>query len=424
MAIDLAKYDQVPVEKAIQELNDFARTARHLSLDRIFVFGKSDFKVFVRGVGKSYVLEEDGGMGPGGTSREIAPADVHAVQLLAKQGRLGPAQSRLNALDGAAGAKDRHSPLAQARESVEAQRMLLKVQKLARRKQFDKARKVWDNFSRTHDPNTVRALTPEVDRILDPVAFPEIIKAVTPPNAAQFVRELAAPDAVLKAKGISATVTFYGSARLLSPEAARQGLDRALAQYGQNPATEEGRQALSEARAKVEGAKHYAVARALARLVAHNGRGRLAVVTGGGPGIMEAANRGAQDAGGPSVGYNIKLPNEQGVNRFVTPELSFEFENFSTRKMALRHGAAALTFFPGGFGTMDELFEILTLIQTGKMAPVPIVLVGEKAYWSRVLDFDEFAKQGLISKGDLSLFRFAETAEQAWDFIAASLKGR
>ena len=422
VAIDLVKYDKIPGAQVLAELNDFAHKAPRLALDRVFVFGRSDFKVFVRGPGKSYLADEDAGMGPGGTQRPLDPAEVHAVQLLAKKGRLGPAQSRLDELDRAAGpSTDRHSPINQARESVETQRMLLKVQKLSRRKQFHKAGKVWENFSKTHDPATVRQTAPKVKLILEPLPAPEKAPG---PEAARFLKELIAPEHLLRSKGISATVTFYGSARILSPEEAARALEQAVSKHGRTPSTQEGREAVAAARAMVDSSKHYATARALAKLVAVNGKGRIAVVSGGGPGIMEAANRGAQDGGGPSVGYNIKLPNEQGVNRFVDPGFTFEFENFATRKMALRHGAAALTFFSGGFGTMDELFEILTLMQTGKMERVPIVLVGEKAYWSRVLDFEEFAAQGLISKGDLSLFKFAETAEEAWSVIESALKGR
>ncbi len=134
---------------------------------------------------------------------------------------------------------------------------------------------------------------------------------------------------------------------------------------------------------------------------------------------MKAANQGAFEAGGPSVGYNIILDKEQGLNKYATPGLDFEFENFSTRKMALRHGSVGLVYFPGGFGTMDELFEVLTLMQTRKMPRVPIVLVGERAYWDKILDFDEFARMGLISSGDLSLFHFADAARSAWNAIVA-----
>ncbi|MEK9144260.1 MAG: TIGR00730 family Rossman fold protein, partial [Elusimicrobiota bacterium] len=182
------------------------------------------------------------------------------------------------------------------------------------------------------------------------------------------------------------------------------------------------RKRLDAARAAVTASKYYGIARRLGAIVAENGGGEVAIVTGGGPGIMEAANRGAFEAGGPSVGYNIKLDKEQGLNPYVTAGLDFEFQNFSTRKMALRHGAMALVYFPGGFGTMDELFEVLTMMQNRKMARAPIVLVGEKDYWDKIIDFGELARMGLVSPGDLSLFRFADTAESAWRAIQENRK--
>ena len=250
-----------------------------------------------------------------------------------------------------------------------------------------------------------------------PSFVPAALERAVLPEMATVVREIQEPSRLLRAHGIRATVTVYGSARILSPEAARAALDAVAAETGKSPRDAEGKRRLLEARNNLAASKYYAIARELGAQVAKEGRGQVAVVSGGGPGIMEAANRGAFEAGGPSVGYNIRLPHEQSANPYATRELEFTFENFSTRKMSLRHGAMGLAYFPGGFGTMDELFEVLTLIQTGKMARVPIVLVGEKSYWAKVLDFDEFARMGLIAKDDLSLFTFAETAEQAWKAI-------
>ncbi|OGR96763.1 MAG: Rossman fold protein, TIGR00730 family [Elusimicrobia bacterium RBG_16_66_12] len=252
-----------------------------------------------------------------------------------------------------------------------------------------------------------------------PSFVPSALERAVLPETATVVREIREPSRLLRAHGIRATVTVYGSARILSPEAAKAALEKVRAEAGKSPKDAEGRRRLSEARKALAASKYYSIARELGALVANEGQGAVAVVSGGGPGIMEAANRGAFEAGGPSVGYNIKLPHEQGLNPYATPSLKFTFENFSTRKMSLRHGAMGLVYFPGGFGTMDELFEVLTLIQTGKMARVPIVLVGEKSYWAKVLDFDEFARMGLIAQNDLSLFAFAETAGQAWQAIVS-----
>jgi len=252
-----------------------------------------------------------------------------------------------------------------------------------------------------------------------PSFVPHSLERAILPDMATVTREIQEPSRLLRERGIHATVTVYGSARILSPEQAKADLDKLTAAIGPRPQNAEDKRRLAEARKNLKTSKYYRIAREFGGLVATEGQGEVALVSGGGPGIMEGANRGAFEAGGPSVGYNIKLPNEQGLNPYATPGLEFEFEHFSTRKMALRHGAMGLVYFPGGFGTLDELFEVLTLIQTGKMARVPLVLVGEKSYWNKVLDFDEFARMGLISPGDLSLFTFAETAEQAWKAVVA-----
>jgi uncharacterized protein (TIGR00730 family) len=246
------------------------------------------------------------------------------------------------------------------------------------------------------------------------------LSRATLPDMETVRREIEEPSRLLRARGIEATVTMYGSARILSPEKAQANLEEAFKKFGRRPRNSAGKARLLEAREALRLSKYYAIARELGGLVAREGAGKVAVVTGGGPGIMEAGNRGAFEAGGPSVGYNIKLPYEQAPNPYATHELEFAFDNFATRKMALRHGSMGLVYFPGGFGTMDELFEVLTLMQTGKMAKVPIVLIGERAYWKHVLDFDEFARMGLIARGDLSLFAFAENARQAWDALGAA----
>ncbi|MDP3541774.1 MAG: TIGR00730 family Rossman fold protein [Elusimicrobiota bacterium] len=248
---------------------------------------------------------------------------------------------------------------------------------------------------------------------------PDALNLAAVPDAAVLVREVTEPARRLRAAGIKATVTAYGSARILQPETARAQLEELYRKYGRKPKRPEERKAVYAALQAVEMSKYYEIAREFGAIVAREGGGEIAVVSGGGPGIMEAANRGAFEAGGPSVGYNIILDHEQGLNKYATPGLEFEFENFSTRKMALRHGSMGLVYFPGGFGTMDELFEVLTLMQTGKMPRVPIVLVGKAEYWKKILDFEEFARMGLISPGDLSLFHFADTARAAWTAIVA-----
>ena len=175
-----------------------------------------------------------------------------------------------------------------------------------------------------------------------------------------------------------------------------------------------------------EGEHWYEQARTFGRIVSERGGVRLwregdqrdnVIATGGGPGIMEAANRGAAEAGAPSIGFNISLPHEQVPNRWSTPALTFRFHYFAMRKMHLAMRARALAVFPGGFGTMDEMFEILTLQQTRKMQPAPVVLVGE-SYWRKVIGFEALVEAGMIAATDLELFHFAETAEDAWAILA------
>jgi uncharacterized protein (TIGR00730 family) len=246
---------------------------------------------------------------------------------------------------------------------------------------------------------------------------PDAMSLTADPDAALILREVTEPIKRLRAAGVKATVTVYGSARIHPQDVARAELQALIDKYGNKPKRPEERKLVYAARQAVDVSKYYEIARAFGRIVAKNGGGEVAIVTGGGPGIMEAANRGAFEAGGPSVGYNIRLDKEQDLNKFTTPGLSFEFQNFPTRKMSMRHASMGLVYFPGGFGTMDELFEILTLMQTRKMKRVPIVLIGEKAYWDKIVDFGEFERMGLISHDDLSLFRFADSAEDAWQGI-------
>ena len=163
----------------------------------------------------------------------------------------------------------------------------------------------------------------------------------------------------------------------------------------------------------------YAVAREFGGLVAADGR--AALVTGGGPGIMEAANRGAYEAGGVSIGLNIQLPEKQAANRYLTPGLSFSFRYFALRKLHFMLRARAMVAFPGGFGTFDELFEALTLVQTRKVKPMPVVLVGE-AYWRRAVDMDFLAAEGMIAQRDRRLYRYADAAGEIWDAVSPSLK--
>ncbi|QEA12113.1 TIGR00730 family Rossman fold protein [Comamonas flocculans] len=229
----------------------------------------------------------------------------------------------------------------------------------------------------------------------------------------RFQLELLKPDLDLAAQEIESTVVVYGSARTLAPDAAQAQLEAARAGGDAR--------ALALAERKLKSSHYYAQARLFARHVAEYSQGRppaerLTICTGGGPGIMEAANRGAHDVGAPSIGLNITLPHEQSCNRYITPSLAFKFHYFALRKMHFMMRAKALVVFPGGFGTMDELFEVLTLVQTRKAKPVPIVLFGSQ-FWSRVLNLDVLVEEGTISEDDLALFHVTDDAQQAWEII-------
>ncbi|ACY32120.1 MULTISPECIES: TIGR00730 family Rossman fold protein [Comamonas] len=225
--------------------------------------------------------------------------------------------------------------------------------------------------------------------------------------------EMLKPDLTQIERGIEHTVVVYGSARFVDMEQARQQLAQAKASGDTQ------RMALAER--GMRNAERYEAARAFARIVATEGMKqapseRFYICTGGGPGIMEAANRGAHDAGAPNVGLNIYLPHEQHGNPYITPGLSFKFHYFALRKMHFMMRAKALVAFPGGFGTMDELFEVLTLVQTHKSKPVPVILFGTE-FWKRVLNFDVLVEEGTISAKDLNLFRYTDDPAEAWSFI-------
>jgi len=225
--------------------------------------------------------------------------------------------------------------------------------------------------------------------------------------------ELLKPEMVQQQHKIESTIVVFGSARIVDPDVAARELAAA--------------QALGDARAirraqtQVLMSRYYDEARRFAMLVTTRSRAHetpIYVVTGGGPGIMEAGNRGAHEVGGKSIGLNIVLPLEQAPNPYITPELCFQFHYFALRKMHFLMRSIALVCFPGGFGTLDELFEMMTLVQTGKCRRRPILLFGRE-FWTRLINFDVLIESGLISPEDVNLFRFVETAEEAWAALEA-----
>jgi hypothetical protein len=233
--------------------------------------------------------------------------------------------------------------------------------------------------------------------------------------------ELLKAELIQREHGIRSTIVVFGSSRLVEPARARARLKRAEAALEKNPGDPRLERAVQVARRQLELARFYDEAREFGRLVSSscqvNGRCDYVVMTGGGPGIMEAANRGAADVGAKSIGLNITLPHEQLPNPYITPSLCFQFKYFAIRKMHFLLRAKALVAFPGGFGTLDELFEALTLCQTGKITGLTIVLMG-KAFWEEVINWSTLVEAGLISEEDLALFHYAETAQEAWALIA------
>ena len=229
--------------------------------------------------------------------------------------------------------------------------------------------------------------------------------------------ELLKAELVQQEQGVESTVVVFGSARFKAPDVAEAMLRDAVASGDEA--------AIARARQMVKNARWYDEARRFGELVTRESEALgepVIVATGGGPGIMEAGNRGAFDAGGRSMGMSIFLPFEEAPNPYITPELCFQFHYFAIRKMHFLMRAVALVSFPGGLGTLDELFEVLTLTQTRKIRRRPIVLIG-RDFWQRLIDFDVLVEHGVISPEDKNLFHYAETADEAWDAIKAAYSG-
>lgn len=281
--------------------------------------------------------------------------------------------------------------------------------------------------------------SPPAGPVLDPAPLaylnPEFLNSPDG-RILRILSEYAEPLARFRRERIQDTVVFFGSARFTGMDEAQQklttaekpGSERSAAAQSQTGQHRDAHQAmLKSAQAGVEMARYYEEARQLARLLTEwtitlpGKRHRFVVTSGGGPGIMEAANRGARDAGGKTIGLNIRLPFEQFPNPYITPELNFEFHYFFMRKYWFAYLAKALVVFPGGFGTLDELFEILTLAQTQKLAKKILVIVYGREYWNKVLRLDALADSGAISPEDQKLFTFADTPEEALQSLKEGL---
>jgi len=269
-----------------------------------------------------------------------------------------------------------------------------------------------------HAPERIRALlsSPSYLRADQDVEFLERDEA----RGLRLNLEYLKPELLLAEHGVRHTVVVFGSTRITEPATARRRVERLELALQSRPNDPELQHRLKVARRVQENSHYYNVARELGSLIAKSGAlqndSGLVVMTGGGPGIMEGVSRGAFEHGAKAVGLNIELPHEQFPNPYITPELCFRFRYFALRKLHFMQRACALVAFPGGFGTLDELFEALTLIQTRTIKPLPVVLVGRK-YWQRLIDFDFMMEEGVIDSEDRDSFWFAETAFEAWQGI-------
>lgn len=237
---------------------------------------------------------------------------------------------------------------------------------------------------------------------------------------ARMELELLKPEFAFEEQNIRSTIVLFGGTQVVESAAAEQKLDRARARLADTPDDVRRQRTVARAERIVAKSHYYDLAQEFARLVSSScqvdGECDYVVITGGGPGIMEAGNRGAYEVDAKSIGLNIRLPMEQQPNPYITPELCFQFHYFAMRKLHFLLRAKALAAFPGGFGTLDELFDALTLRQTGRMQNIPIIMFGRE-FWERVIDFQFLADEGVIRDEHLDLFRFAETAEEGWEMI-------
>jgi len=237
----------------------------------------------------------------------------------------------------------------------------------------------------------------------------------------RLMMEALKPEFAFNKMNIDSTIVVFGSARIVDREKAEHNLTAAKILLEENPKDARRKKRVERAKKLLELSRYYDMAREFARIVSEeckaDTRKNYVIITGGGPGIMEAANRGAYDANYPSIGLNIDLPMEQEPNRYITPDLCLHFNYFSLRKMHFLQRAKALVAFPGGMGTLDELFEALTLRQTGKMQHIPIIIFGVKDFWNKILNLEAMVDSGVVSEEDMDLFYTAETPQQAWDYI-------
>jgi uncharacterized protein (TIGR00730 family) len=232
----------------------------------------------------------------------------------------------------------------------------------------------------------------------------------------RLMLELMKPELILEKENVKHTIVVFGSARIWPKKDSLARIRKIENACKRHPKSAILKSRLASAKSLLDSCKYFEIAREFANIAAKKSKGKYLIVTGGGPGIMEAANMGAYEAGAKNIGLNISLPHEQTHNPYISPELCFQFHYFAIRKMHFVLRSRALVVFPGGYGTMDEVFESLTLIQNGKKEHIPIVLVG-KEFWTKAVNFDVLASLGYISEEDLRLFKIVDSAQEAWNHI-------
>lgn len=253
-------------------------------------------------------------------------------------------------------------------------------------------------------------------------AYEDIDLLSKPPlRSVRLQLEMLKPDLYLLSSDVNETIVCFGSARVRPEKESKARVAAAKKELAKNPRSKKLQEALRAAQGLLSLSKYYEMGRELGKLIVTKSHNRFAVMTGGGPGLMEAANRGAYENGGVSIGMNITLPHEQEPNPYISKNMAFLFHYFSVRKMHLVMRAKAVVVLPGGFGTFDEMFELLTLVQTGKKERIPIILVG-KEFWEKVVNVDALAAYGVINHDDCKVYQIVDTAEQAWDIIAKFYK--
>jgi uncharacterized protein (TIGR00730 family) len=236
----------------------------------------------------------------------------------------------------------------------------------------------------------------------------------------RLLLEFFKPELILDKNNVESTIVVFGGTRIIPKEKAEKRLKNAQSRLSASPDNVDFKLRVKVAENILKKSRYYEEARKFAEIVSRSAQSPIVreyvISTGGGPGVMEAANRGAHDANAVSIGFNITLPQEQFPNEYITPEFCFRFRYFAIRKMHFLKRAKALVAFPGGYGTLDELFEALTLIQTKTIKPLPVILIGEK-FWRKVINFEALVEEGTIDPEDIDIFKYAETGEEAWKLI-------